>query len=222
MPHVRPALVLLALTLTATAAAAENQVGVIAGFNLATLSIEGSSRTDPRGSFAAGGVVDIAISDRFGIRVEPMFMSKGGESTERNVYWGSNDGAVFQLDCINVPVLARFDLGASEARSYLLGGFGVSFATESKVEISQANYKETVDFGDVLNPMDVSLDLGAGISFPVGDANRMSFDARVAIGLMDINDGGTVTFNGSPLTVPSTSTHTLDFRMFGTYLFPWP
>lgn len=221
----RPARLLfaaLALSLASAPAAAKTEVGVITGFNFGTLSIDGVSEMDPRGAFALGGVADVGISDRFGIRIEPMFMSKGGKSTERNVYWGMNNGAVFQLDCIDVPILARFDLGEpDDARAYLLGGVGVSFFTETKVEISQDNYEETVDFGDIVNPVDVSIDLGAGFSTPVGD-NRLTLDGRVAFGLTDINKGGTVTYNGSPLVVPATSTKTLDFRVFATFFFPWP
>jgi hypothetical protein len=128
---------------------------------------------------------------------------------------------VFQLDYIDVPVLARFDLGASPAHGYLLGGIGIGFATQLEVELTQGNRHETVDLEDVFSSTDVTLDLGAGVSFPVG-SNRMTFDGRVAFGLTNINEGGTITFNGSPLDVPSTSTHTLDFRVFATYLFPWP
>ena len=67
---------------------------------------------------------------------------------------------------------------------------------------------------------DLTLDLGLGYNFPAA-SNRLTFDARVAIGLLNINAGGTVTFNGTPLPVPDTSTHTLDFRLFATYFFPW-
>lgn len=221
----RPARLLfvaLALSLASAPAAAKTEVGVITGFNFGTLSIDGAGDMDPRGAFAVGGAADIGINDRFGIRIEPMFMSKGGKSTARNVYWGMNEGAVFQLDCIDVPVLARFALGdPEEGHAYLLGGVGVSFFTETKVEISQANYEEEVDFGDVLNPVDVSIDLGAGFSTPIGE-NRLTLDGRVAFGLTDINKGGTVTFNDSPLVVPAASTKTLDFRVFATWFFPWP
>jgi hypothetical protein len=220
MWSVRLLVVLLALSLLSTSATAGTQVGVTAGFNMATLRIDGADGIDARTSFAAGGVVDLGINDRFGIRIEPTFTSKGGKATQRNAYWGTMDGAVFKIDCIDVPVLARFDLGASEARGYLLGGVGVSFATETEVELTQGNDQATVDFADVFSSTDLSLDLGAGISFPAG-THRMTIDGRVGIGLIDINEGGTVTFNGSPLTVPSTTTNTLDFRLMATYLFPW-
>jgi hypothetical protein len=211
--------VALALSFVSPAAAADKQLGILAGFNFSSLNIEGQSSMEGRSTFAAGGVVDWGLNDRLGIRIEPTYVSKGGKATHRNAYWGTVDGAVFKLDYIDVPVLARFDLAASESRGYLLGGLAVSFATKQKVELTQGPTHETVDFGNVFSPVDFSLDLGAGVGFPVGD-HRMTVDGRAAIGLMNINDGGTVTLGGSPLTVPSTSTHTLDLRLFATYLFP--
>src|SRR4030095_4096055 len=159
----------------------------------------------------------VAATKGFGLGAEPIWVSKGAKAIQRNAYWGSLPEAVFKIDCIDVPILARYDLATSPAHGYLLGGFGVSFATQQEVEITLSNnYSESVDFSDVFNPVDVALDLGLGLSFPIG-AQRMTIDGRAAIGLIDINDGGTVTFNGSPLAVPSTETHTLDFRLLVTY-----
>ena len=214
-------LVMLALCLISTTALAATEFGVIAGFNFANLRIENQSDLTGRSTFAIGGVADFGINDRFGIRVEPTFLSKGTKATQRNAYWSTMDGAVFDLDYIDVPILARYDLGEREVtHSYFLGGLGVSIATKQEAELTQGPETETVDMGDVLNPMDVSLDLGAGVSFPVGRNNRLTIDGRAAIGLININDGGTITFDGAPLAVPATSTHTLDFRLMATYLFP--
>jgi len=208
----------LALALTSTAAVAETQVGVIAGANFANLNIEGANGLSTRSTLAAGGAVDLSINPRFGVRVEPMFVSKGAKATHRNAYWGSVDGAVFKLDYVDVPVLARFDLATSPKRGYLLAGLGVGFAVQREVELSAATAHETVDFSDIFKSTDLSLDLGAGFGLPVA-SNRMTFDGRVAIGLVNINDGGTVSLGGIALPVPPTSTHTLDFRLFATYLF---
>lgn len=220
MRSVRLLLVLLAVSLASAAHAADKHYGVIAGFNFGTLSIEGTDGTDPRGSFAAGIVADYGFNDRFGIRVEPEFMSKGGKSTKRNPEWGDNDGAIFQLDCFNFPILARYDLATSAKRAYLLGGVGFSVGTEYKVEITKGEIKDTADLGDVFAAGDITLDLGLGISVPAGK-DRMTFDGRVAFGLKDINQGGTIQIDGQPLVIPDISTHTLDFRLFATYLFAW-
>jgi Outer membrane protein beta-barrel domain len=211
--------VALALLFASPAAAVETQVGFLAGGAFTKLSIDGQDGLDGQSSFAFGGVVDLGLNDRFGIRVEPTWMTKGGKATHRNAYWGTIDGAVFKIDCIDVPVLARYDLATTPIRGFLLGGLGVSFATSQEAELTFGNNHETVDFGDVFSPVDVTLDLGMGMSFPV-NVNRMTIDGRASIGLVDINDGGTVTVAGSPLAVPSTSTHTLDFRLIATYLFP--
>jgi hypothetical protein len=102
----------------------------------------------------------------------------------------------------------------------VLGGLGFNFATSQKAELTLGPEHGTVDLGDVYSPFDLTLDLGLGYNFPAA-SNRLTVDARVAIGLLNINDGGTVTLNGTSLPVPDTSTHTLDFRLFATYFFPW-
>jgi hypothetical protein len=84
------------------------------------------------------------------------------------------------------------------------------------MDLSQGQQSGNVDFSDVFSSTDVRLDLGLGVSLP----NRLGFEGQAAIGLTNINSGGTVTFAGGPLAVPSTSTHTLGFRLFALYLFP--
>jgi opacity protein-like surface antigen len=208
----------IGLAAAAPAAALTKELGVIGGFNFSTLKIEGQSGIDARSAFAVGGVLDLGLKDRFGIRIEPMYLRSGGDATQRNAYWGTMDGAEFKLDYIGIPVLAHYDFGTNDKRNpYVLGGFGFNFPVSQKVELTQGNERATVDLADVFGS-DITVELGTGISFPAGE-NRWALDGRVAFGLTSINDGGTVTFNGSPLAVPATSTHSLAGRFFVSYLF---
>lgn len=207
------------LASAAPAGAMTKAVGVIGGFNFTTLKIDGQSGIDARSEFAVGGVFELGLNERFGVRIEPTYLRSGANATHRNAYWGTMDGADFKLDYLSLPVLARYDFGTDVKRSpYVLGGFGFNFATSQKVDLTQGNNHETVDLKDVLNPVDVTLELGAGISFPASQ-NRWAIDGRFGYGLTNMNGGGTVTFNGSPLAVPATSTHSLAGRFFVSYLF---
>jgi opacity protein-like surface antigen len=208
------------LASAAPAGAMTKAVGVIGGFNISTLKIDGKSGIDSRSAFAVGGVLDLGLKGRFGVRFEPIYLRNGGDATQRNAYWGTMDGAEFKLDYIALPVLARYEFGTDEKRSpYVLGGFGFNLAVDQKVDLTQGNSpKETVDLGSVFAPVDVTLEVGGGIAFPAGQ-NRWAIDARLGYGLTNMNDGGTVTFNGAPLAVPATSTHSLAGRFFVSYLF---
>lgn len=210
---------MLALGVATPAAALTKSVGAIAGFSYSNLNIQSSSGLDGRGSFAGGGVLDLGFGDKFGLRIEPMFVSKGAKTTHRNAYWGTIDGVVFDLNYIDVPVVARYALPTTSAtQGFVLGGVGLGFATKQEAKLTQGTQNETIDFGNVFSSVDVSLNLGIGLSIPQG-ANRWTVDGRAAIGVSNINNGGTVTFAGNPLVVPSTTTHTLAFRMLVTYLF---
>jgi opacity protein-like surface antigen len=214
-------LVALSLTCTSIAGAAERRLGIISGFNIAKLDIEGRGG-DTRTSFAAGVVADLPFNDALGLRIEPMFTSKGGKGTTSNIYWGTVDRAEFQLDCIDIPVLLRYNLASQEAaHAYLLGGFGLSLFTEQKADIEIGPDKETVGLSDILQPWDLSLNMGVGLEFPAG-ANRFTVDARFGMGLFDINGGGNVMIADQPVAVPSTTTHNVEFRILGSLLFPWP
>jgi len=203
----------------APALALTKEVGVIGGFNISTLNIDGQSGIDARSAFAVGGVLDLGLKGKFGVRLEPIYLRNGGNAQHRNAYWGTMDGAEFQLDYLALPVLARYDFGTNDKRSpYVLGGFGFNFAVNQKVDLTQGTDHATVDLSDVFNPVDVTAELGAGISFPAGE-NRWAIDGRAGFGITNMNGGGTVTFNGAPLAVPATSTHSLAGRFFVSYLF---
>jgi len=206
------------LLITNPAAAGKTQLGAIAGVNFASLNIDAANSLGTRASFAIGGVIDQGITDRFGIRVEPTFLSKGAKTSQNNLYSATVNEAEFKLDYVDLPILARFDLATTPTRAYVLAGVSYSFATTSDVDLTLAGAKETVDFSDPFSSSDITADLGLGVGIPVGK-DRMTFDGRVAFGLVNINDGGTVTYGGNPLTIPATSTKTIDFRLFATYLF---
>jgi opacity protein-like surface antigen len=206
----------------APALAMTKAAGVIGGFNVSKLSIDGQSGIDARSAFAVGGVLDLGLNDHFGLRIEPIYLRNGGDATNRNAYWGTMDGAEFKLDYIGLPVLARYDFGTNEKRSpYVLGGFGFNFPIDQKVDLTQGIDHATVDLADVFAPVDITLEVGGGMSFPAGE-NRWALDARFGYGLTNMNDGGTVTFNGAPLAVPATATHSLAGRFFVSYLFNLP
>jgi len=209
----------LVLCFTSTQALAVTQIGPIAGFSFSNLRIDGESGQEGRSSFTGGVAFDFGINERTGIRVEPSFVSKGARATKRNAYWGTIDSAEFDLNYINFPVLARYDLAETETRGYLLGGLALGFATNREMNLTQAQEHESIDFADVFKSTDLTIDFGLGISFDAG-GQRMTMDGRASYGLTSINDGGTVTFQGAPLDVPSTSTHTLAFRLLATY-FLW-
>jgi len=210
---------------------AETRFGPIVGLNAANLDIEGQSDLSARYTVAIGGVIDIGLGTQLGLRIEPMFLSKGSKAPGWNRAWAGIDGAEFHLDYVNFAVLGRYDLASSGTHGYVLGGLGVGVAISQEVELTtfyqggkgvpSGPITHSHDFSDILRSTDVSADFGAGIGFPLG-RERLCVDGRVAIGLVDINQGGTIKRFGQPLTIPDTSIESLDFRVLVSYLFPWP
>jgi hypothetical protein len=54
----------VALAIAAPASAMTKAVGVIGGFNLSTLKIDGKSGIDARSEFAIGGVFEVGLNER--------------------------------------------------------------------------------------------------------------------------------------------------------------
>ena len=153
MRSVRWSVVACALLLASSPAWAETQLGAIAGFNFASLNIDATSSLGTRSPFAVGGVLDQSIKGRLGIRVEPMFLSKGAKTSQNNLY--SAHGGRGQVQArlhIDVPdpgtVRSR---RATPTRADLLGGVGVSFASSLDGDPPRAASSETVDFTNVFS-----------------------------------------------------------------------
>ena len=92
-------------------------------------------------------------------------------------------------------VAARSRIPEAVPRGYLLGGFGLAYFTEQKVDLEQGTNQETVQLDDVFGSTDLNLDLGLGIEIPAGP-NLVTIDTRVGFGLLNINNGGTIDSNG--------------------------
>ncbi|NMH28097.1 porin family protein [Flavobacterium silvaticum] len=103
------------LLLTGTTAFAQEKVdntlsrkptfGVKGGVNFATVTGGDFDSPDSRTSFHAGALAEFPLADIFSLQVEALYSGQGYKAD----FSGSDgDKAEFQLDYINVPVLAKF------------------------------------------------------------------------------------------------------------------
>jgi len=93
-----------------------------------------------------------------------------------------------EANAIDVPVLARFSLTSGTGASpYLLAGPKLSF--ETSIDEEFLGMQE--DVSDDVKNTDVSVVLGAGIAFPIGES-ALDVEARYAWGVKKLDEEGII------------------------------
>ncbi len=157
--------------------------GAKGGVNFSTFSGDGSNAfNDPKGrtSFHLGLVAEIPMSDKFSIQPEVLYSGQGYDISERN---NGND-IEYQLDYINVPVIAKFYVFEGFA---LEAGPQVGFLVNSEIDSdpSSVNDNNSISLNeDQFNKVDFGVALGASYKFRGG----FFASGRYNIGLRDIYD----------------------------------
>ncbi len=155
--------------------------GVKGGINSSTFNGDGFGNfdnPDSRTSFHLGLLAEIPVSDKFSVQPEVLYSGQGYDLVSRD---NAND-VEYQLDYINVPVLAKFYLidGLS-----LEAGPQVGFLVNSEIDSNPSGDSGDVPLNeDQFNKVDLSLALGAAYKFRGG----FFVNARYNYGLSDVYD----------------------------------
>jgi hypothetical protein len=178
-------LTLMAMMLTTVAVMAQAQVGVRAGFNVATINqdTEFQDAEEPwRPGFNIGLASQFTMGEVFSIAPELIYTQRG-YLVEYNAGWENN----VRYDYLSLPVMFRLSFG-DVLKAYVNAGptFGYFLGGRYKLEgdlpagIGEQNQKITFD-GDVDSPGD-PWDL---------DASRLEIGGAIGGGIMLDTEGGT-------------------------------
>lgn len=167
----------------ASPAAAQLTFGVKGGLNVANLSFDPDEGFTPenRMGLVAGMIVTQPLRSRFGLQVEGLYSQKGAkdEFNEEGVAFKQT----FQLDYIEIPVLANIAVTSSDAvRFSVNAGPTFGFLVNDKQVTEFAGEKEEEDIDDVKS-YDIGFALGGAVQ-----TRQLIFDARYTWGLTNIND----------------------------------
>lgn len=160
-----------ALFLTATSAFAQDNVdnsasrtpsfGVKGGVNFATVNGgENFDSPDSRTSFHVGGLAEFPLADIFSLQVEALY---SGQGFDADFDGPDGDKAEFQLDYINVPVLAKF---------YIVKGLSVeagpqfSFLVNEEFDLNPNSNDGDIDFNNTaLDAENFEFGVAGGLTF---------------------------------------------------------
>lgn len=157
--------------MTANAQEADNTTsrqtsfGVKGGVNFATVTGDDFDSPDSRTSFHVGVVGEFPLADIFSLQVEALYSGQGFESNVDGGIIGGDGKVEYQLDYINVPVLAK--IYATKGLSFEVGP-QFSFKVNEEID-SDAND----DGGD--------LDLDEAKDFEFGVAGGVTFQTDMGL-----------------------------------------
>ena len=161
--------------------------GVKAGYNYSTFSGETSSFSTIEGlsGFYIGGLVDLPISDVLSIQPELIFSRQGVALRQEIKGFGLNvsiNNADIRLDYLNIPVMAKVNLGPL----FLQGGVQFGFLV-GKPEVSR--YITNVRVGTLLDKDSYnSFDFGVGAGLGFNFNRRFFAEARYTHSLTNVFD----------------------------------
>jgi hypothetical protein len=184
---VRAAVTVAALLVVLRAPAAWAQgpaAGVKIGANFASFSPteEGEATPPKRTALVAGVFATVPVNGRFAFQPELLYSMQGATF--------ANDGGTIELDYVQVPLLARFDVRPRSPVVFILTGPSIGIRMRARVEARPGRGEsDSFDFSDEVKRIDPGL--VAAVAVGVG---RFAVEGRYSWGLSSLpedGDGGT-------------------------------
>lgn len=150
----------------ATGGSTSPSFGVKGGVNFATINGGDFDSPSSRTSFHAGLFGEFPVApDLFSIQVEALYSGQGFKSDVDGGLFGGNGKVEYQLDYINVPVLAKF---------YIVKGLSIEAGPQFSFKVN-----EEIDADANANGGD--LDLNEAKDFEFGVSGGLSFETPFGI-----------------------------------------
>ena len=149
------------------------QFGIKGGLGLSEISNSGASSKSARVGVQLGGVMTQKLSDSLTMQYEAIYTQKG------LTIEGSGTKVEYNLDYLEVPVLAKFKL--ADKYAVYGGGYGaLALSRKAKITFSSITADGAID--SITNSFDYGLLIGVEAQL----AERWSVDARYTLGLNNV------------------------------------
>jgi hypothetical protein len=176
------ALLFFAGTFTHAMAQSPVSFGLQGGMNISNLT-GAEDDLDARFGLTAGAVLDISLPMMpFGIQSGVFYTQKGAKISDE-------DGdATFRFDYIEVPVMARFQLGPpGPITPHLVVGPYIGFNINSEVEGSFNGASVSIELDDETRSTEIGGTIGVGLDFNLG-ITKLNAMARYSYGFTTVFD----------------------------------
>lgn len=174
------ALLLSALVIPISLIAQDARTGIKGGLNVSNLYIDDVSDENLRPGFHLGVFTQLPISEFFAIQPEVMYSTKGASATYDPDVFDLEGEYDFNLNYVDVPILANFRLG--ESADIQIGPY-VSYLTNANIS-TEGTIDESANLDrDNFNTIDYGLSAGFQLNF-----DAITAGARYNYGLNQIAD----------------------------------
>ncbi|WKN46205.1 porin family protein [Tunicatimonas pelagia] len=174
------ALLLCALVIPISLMAQDARTGIKGGFNVSNLYIDNVSDENLRPGFHIGVFTQLPVSEFFAIQPEIMYSTKGASATYNDDLIDLEGEYSFNLNYVDVPILATFRLG--ESAEIHIGPY-VSYLTNANIS-SEGSIDESANLDrDNFSTIDYGLSAGFQLNF-----NAISVGTRYNYGLNQVAD----------------------------------
>ena len=170
-------------------------VGITGGLNFADMHFPNhQSDEDQRISsllaFGGGAVLDIRLAKNLYVRIEPMYLQKGG-NIEEGRDLANQPGGQLTSSSIEIPLLIQYAFG-DRIQPYFVGGPTVGYNLKSDIEFDLTGLKFKGDLKDVIGTFDLGVTFGVGLQLRA-DFGTVFLEGRYVYGLLNQRKSGTVT-----------------------------
>lgn len=154
--------------------------GIKGGVNFATINGNDFDSPDARTSFHVGALVQFPLTEMFSLQAEALYSGEGFKTNIPSGLFGgdSNDEVEYQLDYINVPILARV---------YVIQGLSIDVGPQFDFKVNEEfDGDPGNDDGDweVSKAKDFGVSAAGGLTFETGIG--LFATGRYTIGLTDV------------------------------------
>ena len=191
---------LAALALHPFHASAQLRYGADVGWSRSTLAGDGVEDADARNGFRIGGHLIAPLGGTFSFQTGLAFVQKGASQTVDLSEAGLGTAEIeLQLDYLELPLLARADVGSGSVTGHLLAGPALAFEVGCNVAAAFQDGPTRVEFEASCDEedfeaetvgVDVGLLFGGGAAWAVSPAVALSGQVGYALGLRNIDDSG--------------------------------
>lgn len=142
-------------------------MGITGGLNFSNIHISApdAQETSNFTRVGIGSVLDLGLSEHFFIRIEPMFLQKGGRIEEGADPQNQPEGQ-FRFTFIEVPILIKYRFGRGVS-PYLVAGPTVGYNIKSELQFEWLGLTFEGNMKEVTKKWDMGLVCGGGFQIPV-------------------------------------------------------
>jgi hypothetical protein len=181
------ALFVMTILTAASLAIAQNPVhfGFQAGLNIANATTDPDLSLSSRAGLMAGAFAEFSVAPAFSIQPELFYIQKGAK-----LVFGPAS-ATFQLDYVEIPLLAKYKFELTEFTPYLFAGPNVGFRVNAQGVAEANGQSASQDLSSEFESTDFALDVGAGAEIGISPASSLLFGVRYSLGLGNqVKQGG--------------------------------